>query len=186
MSERGIHADVKTEIQGVVVHPIILCEMGFPSATVNTWTGQGSISWDSKTWTGTGELIGFSSFPERMDGSAQGIQMTVNGVDSTLLSDATEDEWQGAAVGVWIAFVDTSGAIIGDPFKMFGGLMDTAEIYDDGERATITINAESRLIDQLRTIQYRYTDQDQQKLYAGDKGFEFIAGISDRQAVWQQ
>lgn len=185
MSERNLHPSASSELQKQVVHPAFLTEMSFPTGTINIWTGQGTISWDSKEWTGTGKLIGFSSFPERTDGSAQGIQITISAVDSELISDATQDRFQGSPVSVWIALLTDSGAVVGEPFKLFGGQMDTGKIQDTGEKATITINAESRLIDQLRTIQYRYTDQDQQNLYAGDKGFEFISTIKDRQVLWK-
>lgn len=187
MSERTLHADVKTEVQGSLVRPVALCEMDFPSGAVNVWTGQGSITWDSKTWSGTGELITFSTFPERTDGSSQGIKISVNGVDTDLVSDAVDDDWQGDPVSVWIAFLDSSGAVVGDPWKLFGGKMDTSEIFDDGNKATITINAESRLIDQLRPIQWRYTDQDQQNLYSGttDLGLEFVATLQDVKALWR-
>jgi len=185
MSERGLHDDIVDEIQKQVVKPALLTEMVFPTGTVNIWTGQGSITWDSKTWTGTEKLIGISSISERTDGSVQGLQITVSGVDSDLISDAAEDEFQGSKVGVWIAFLTSNGAVVEDPFKLFSGHLDTAEIKDNGKQASITINAENRLIDQLRPIQYRYTDQDQQKLYPGDKGFEFISTIQDRQIVWR-
>jgi len=185
MSERGLHEDVVTEVQKQVVRPASLAEMAFPTGTVRIWTGQGAISWNSQTWSGTGNYVAFSAFPERTDGSANGIKITVSGVDSDLISDAAEDAFQGAAISVWIAFLDESRNVVGTPFKLFGGQMDTGEIRDDGKKASIVINAESRLIDQLRPIQYRYTDQDQRKLYAGDKGFEFIASIPDRQIVWR-
>jgi len=185
MSERDLHADVVTEVQQQVVRPACLAEMAFPTGTVRIWTGQGEISWNSQTWTGTGKFVSFSAFSEQTDGSANGVKITFSGVDSDLISDAVEDAFQGDNVSIWIAFLNSSGAIVGTPFKFFGGLMDTGEIRDDGQKASIIINAESRLIDQLRPIQHRYTEQDQQKLYAGDKGFEFISTIPDRQFLWR-
>lgn len=185
MSERSLHANVSVGVMAQLVRPALLCEIQFPTGTVNIWTGQGTITWDSKTWTGTGELVGFSSFPETTDGSSQGTQIILSGIDSTILDDSVNDEFQGSPVSIWVAILSESGTVTADPFKQFGGLIDTGEIRDDGEKATITINAESRLIDHLRPRQWRYTNQDQQKLYPGDKGFEFIATTPDRQLVWR-
>jgi len=176
---------MQTAIGETVVRPVVFCELAFPSATVNFWTGQGSLSWDSKTWDGTGRAVSFATFPETTDGSSQGVQIDISGIDSDDIDDITQDEFQGADVLVWIACVDSSGAVVGDPFLMFSGIMDTGEINDNGKTATISINAESKLINQIRRIQNRYTDQDQKHLYPGDVGLELIGKVQDKQFVWR-
>lgn len=185
MSTRNIGESVETAIGETVVRPTVFCELDFPSSTVNFWTGQGTISWNSKSWDGTGRAVSFSTFPETTDGSSQGIQIDISGIDSGDIDDITQDEFQGADVSVWIAFLDSSGTVIGSPFQIFAGIMDTGEINDNGKSATISINAESKLINQIKRIQNRYTDQDQQRLYPGDKGLEFIGKIQDKQIVWK-
>lgn len=187
MSERDLTAAVKTAIEETVIYPIVLAQLAFPSDTVRIWTGQGQISWNAQTWDGTGDVVSFSTFPETTDGSAQGVQIDLSGINSATISDITEDEFQGSSVDVWVGFTDSNGNVIADPFKLFGGQMDTGEINDNGETATITINAESRLINQLKRRQWRYTHEDQKKLYAPtvDKGLEFVSKIQDKEIVWK-
>lgn len=184
MSTRNLTPAMETAIGETVVKPVVLCELDFPSDAVYFWTGQGAITWDSKTWDGAGRAANFSMFPETTDGSSQGVQIDISGIDSGDINDITQDQYQGAAVNIWIAMLNSSGAVIGDPFKIFGGIIDTGEINDNGSTATISINAESKLINQIRRIQNRYTDQDQKRLYPGDKGFELIGKIQDKSFVW--
>lgn len=185
MSTRDLSTSLETAIGEVVVRPAVLAELSFSGGAVNFWTGQGSITWDSKSWDGTGRAVSFSTFPETTDGSSQGVQIDISGIDSADIDDITQEEFQGDSANVWIALLDSSGAVISDPFKIFGGIMDTGEINDNGQTATISINAESKLINQIKRIQWRYTDQDQQKLSSGDKGLEFIGKIQDKQIVWK-
>jgi hypothetical protein len=185
MSTRDLTTPVENAIDSTVVRPVVLAELSFPSGTVNFWTGQGSITWDSKSWDGTGRAVNFSTFPETTDGSSQGIQIDISGVDSADINDVTQDDFQGTDVYVWIAFLDSSGTVIGNPWVLFSGIMDTGEINDNGQTSTITINAESKLINQIKRIQNRYTDQDQQRLYPGDIGLELIGKIQDKSFVWK-
>lgn len=182
---RGLTASVESHLEGAVVSPVVFIEMDFPSGTVRLFTGQGQISWNSQTWDGTGELISVGNISETMDGSAQGTEIVATGIDSDLISDVTEDDWQNSDVTIWIGFYDASKNVIASAKRMFYGFMDTGEIVDNGETATIKINAESKLINQLRRIQYRYTDQDQRKLHPGDTGFRHLARIQDKQIVWK-
>ena len=186
MSERALTTAFKAGIDQDVVHPLILCEMAFPSGTVRLWTGEGSIQWNGETWAGSGELVSFSPMPEVTDGSSQGVAIVLNGVDSGLLSDVANDPFQGSPVRIWLGCLDSNGTVVGDPFQFFGGVMDKGMMRDDGASAMIEIRVESRLIDQVRPIQWRYTHADQQKLHPGetDKGLEFVPKIQDLEVVW--
>src|SRR6056300_1032923 len=173
--ERNLTAAVKTAIDQPSVGLAVFCKIEFPSGTVRIWSGITDISWDSQTWNGAGAAVGYSAFPERTDGSAQGLQIILSGIDSSTIAN-TDEEFQGAPVGVWLAIID-GGAVVADPVKTHGGLLDTADIEDDGKQATITFASESKLIRQLQPIQYRYTNEDQQRLYPGDKGLDQVATL---------
>ena len=185
MSERNLSASVKTAIGETVVRAVVLCEMAFPSATINFWTGQGQITWDSKTWDGSGRAVNFSMFPETTDGSSQGVQIDISGIDSADIDDITQDDYQGADISMWIATLNANGSVTADPFRFFSGIIDTGEINDDGKTSIISINAESKLINQIKRVQNRYTDQDQKRLYPGDRGLELIGKVQDKTFIWK-
>lgn len=186
MSERNITAGVKAGLGEQVISPHILCELDFPSGVVRFWTGPNDIDWNSQTWESNGREIAFSAISETTDGSSQGISIDVSGIDSSDVSDVVDDEFQDSDATIWLALYDAdTHSLAADPFQMFKGKMDQADLRDDGSSATISIKCESRLINQIKRISYRYTNQDQQLLYPGDLGLEFVAGIQDKKVVWK-
>ena len=80
--------------------------------------------------------------------------------------------------------IDSSGALVVDPYTTFQGRLDVPEIVDGGDDCTIQISYESRLIDLERARERRYTHEDQQIDSPGDKGFEFVTLIQDQTVVW--
>jgi len=186
MSERELTSGVKAGFGEQVVSPHVLCKLEFPSGTVRFWTGEIEIDWDGKTWDATGRAVSFSAFAETTDGSSQGISIDISGIDSSDVSDVVDDEFQDSDSTLWIGLYDQeTHTLTADPFQMFHGKMDSAELRDDGNQALISLRCESKLIDQIKRISYRYTNQDQQLLYPGDLGLEFVAGIQDKKVVWK-
>ena len=57
-------------------------------------------------------------------------------------------------------------------------------IDDGGQTCTISVSAESRLIDLDRTRERRYTSEDQKIDFPNDKGLEFIADLQDKEIIW--
>ena len=57
-------------------------------------------------------------------------------------------------------------------------------IKDNGEIATITVTAESKLIDLDRSRERRYTSEDLKIDFPDDKGLEYIDDLQDKEIVW--
>jgi len=80
--------------------------------------------------------------------------------------------------------LDTSGAVIADPYPVFNGLFDMAEISEDSETPQVTLKYESRLIELEKTKDFRYTTESQRLFNNTDKGFEYVDGLQDWQGFW--
>jgi hypothetical protein len=186
MTARDLTPSMLTEIVADEVRPILLFEGQFASGYVRLWTGFGSVSWDGKTWTGAGHLIGVSEIAETSDIVAAGITVSFSGVDPSLVSAAISEARQGMPGKIWVGLLDDTGAIIADPYLAFTGRLDVPEISDGENQCTITIAYESRLIDLNRTREWRYTHESQQVLYPGDLGLEYVAAIQDLKITWGQ
>jgi hypothetical protein len=48
----------------------------------------------------------------------------------------------------------------------------------------VSISYESRLIDLERSRESRYTNEDQQRAFPGDRGFEFVPSLQDLSLTW--
>lgn len=180
---RDLTASVITQLQSASVEVGILFEGEFASGWVRLWSGIGSLSWDSKTWTGTGNLLGISGIDETAEVRASGMTVSLSGVPSDLLSAALGDARSGRIGRVYLAFF-SGGSIVADPILQFEGRLDVPAIEDGPETATISISYESELIDLERARERRYTPEDQQIDFAGDLGFDYVASLQDAQITW--
>lgn len=94
-----------------------------------------------------------------------------------------------------VAFVDTDVAFVDGGttwtyestltvIPLWVGRMDVMMIDEGPETSAITVTAESELADLKRPRVRRYTHEDQQQLYPGDMGFEFVSGVMDLEIGW--
>jgi hypothetical protein len=181
---RSITVGVSNAISATQVRPALLWYGQFTSGNAYLWTGLGNLSWNSITWSGAGTLLGISNIEESSEIKAAGINVTLSGVPSSLISLALGDVRQGYECSVYMAFFDANNAIISDPVLVFEGRLDTASIVEDGETSTVSITYESRLIELQRSKEIRYTDEEQQRLFSGDLGLQYVTSLQDSQITW--
>lgn len=171
-----------------VVAPAFLVRMDFSSGPLRAWSGTGALVWNGETFTGTGVLGGISAIDETKKTSANGIELSLSGIPSDLIGKALMDQYRGRRVRIWLALFDTSrpdsAVMLDNPVQVFGGRMDTMRISDNGETSTIVVSCESRLVDMERPRERRYTHEDQQELYPGDRGLEYVASLPTKEVLW--
>ena len=181
---RDLSAGVISAIEDSQVRPFYLFQGEFVSGTVRAWNGIGDLSWNSQTWGGLGSMLFFSSVEETSDVKAAGMTVTLNGMASSNISLALSDCRQGYSGKIYLGFFDSSNAIISSPYLVFSGRLDTVSIDEGPDTSIVTLNYESRLIDLQRTREIRYTDQEQQRMFSGDLGLEFVADLQDKVLNW--
>tara|TARA_R110000824_G_scaffold370354_1_gene559937 strand:+ start:510 stop:1118 length:609 start_codon:yes stop_codon:yes gene_type:complete len=171
-----------------VVRPIYLVRMVFDSSEspneLNLWSGIGDLTYDGEIYGGVGDLLGISEIKETSDISATGINVTLNGVKTSLIALAKSHEYQGRPLTVSLGAFDDSGDLIANPVIVFSGFMDTMIIAENGEYSTISIAVENKLIAFERARVRRYTAEDQKIDHPTDKGFEFVTAIVQKEIIW--
>lgn len=182
---RDVTAAFITAVTAGVIYPAFLVELEFPSATIRLWTGYGDLSWNSQTWTGSGGLLSVGFAEETQELEAKNAVIEMNGApDSVVALALAEDGYQGRPARIWFALFDSTRALVNDPSRHFSGMMDTMTIVDDPERPVIQLSCEDDMAALNRPRERRYTHEDQQIDYPGDKGFEFVASMQDREIKW--
>lgn len=161
-----------------------LARLEFQSGTLFLWTGIGNLSWDSQTWTGVGTFGGISDINEAAGTEAPGVSLELSGIPSSMVSLALDDTYQGHPAKIYKALFDAADAVIVDPVLVFSGRMDVMQITDAGETSVISLSCESASIDLDRKRVLRYTHEEQQRLFAGDLGLEFVAAGQDKAIYW--
>jgi hypothetical protein len=166
------------------LRPVIFFEGEFATGTLRLWSGLGEIGWAGQSWAGAGALLGLGAIEETDAVVASGTAVSLSGVPGHLVQLVIAEARQGLPGRVWLGLLDSDGGIVADPVQAFSGRLDVPEIADDAGTCTITISYESRLIDLNTARSWRYTHESQQALHPGDRGFEYVTAIQDREITW--
>lgn len=151
---------------------------------IGTITVDSAFMYPAETYTGAGDLMAISGFAETSDLSAQGITLSLSGMDTTIVQEARDEDYQGGQVKLRLGAFDEGGAPIDVPFEVFDGFMDVMTITDDGDSSTVSLTAENKLIRLQRSNERRYTAEDQKIKHPTDKGFEFVTKIQQAEIQW--
>lgn len=180
---RDLPTAVTTAIAQRVVPLACFAEFEFSDGTVRMWNGYEPVEWQGETWLASGDFAGISTIDETTEIGASGLAFTLSGIPSSILALAYGSAYRGRPCRLWIATINTAGEITGG-VQVFGGLMDIMPIDDQGETSSITIQAESRMVDLGRARTSRYTDAEQQALYPGDRGCEYVTSLAEKPLPW--
>jgi len=181
---RNMAAANVTASQSGLVFPLMLIKLELDSGTLYLTDSVGTVLFDGQTWTGLGGLLDMGPMEESDDRSAYRVWIRLNGTNPDLLAEAYAEPVYRRAVSVYLGFTDENGDLVEDPDIRWSGYGDTWEVDIGGELESITLFAEDERIRDTRPSGLLWTDEDQQKLYPGDTGFEFLAQIIDARITW--
>jgi hypothetical protein len=150
--------------------------MEFTSGTKFMWTGVNNVIWNGWEFEGQGDFMGISSITQTSELSAEGISISLSGINAGDVSSAISDVATYLTVDVWLAFL-SAGAIVVDPVHCFSGHLDVVTLTDDGDTATISVTAENDLILLTKASMRRYTQNDQALNFPLDQGFQYVPWV---------
>jgi hypothetical protein len=183
---RSIGTDFLAQLNSSEIQPFFAVSVGF-TTPLNIWTGYNDINIGGVTYIGSGNLLSVSPVDESADIRANGIKLTLSGLDSSIISSALTEDSQGKVVKIFfgvLATTDNRTVIVDTPYQTFEGFIDTMSILEDSNTAQISVDVENKLIILEKPTNRRYTDQDQKDLFAGDKGLEFVESLQDKRIAW--
>ena len=154
-----------------------LYEVGFKSGTIGYWDGFGDISAYGRTWSGRGQFVERSEIPFGINDEAGAISLTLSGVDSAIVAavQAETSEFYGQPLVIWGQFFDEDLQISGARFHLFGGVMDVPTYGGTGPGSRVVmIPVEGEWSDRNGAAFQYFTNANQQKRFAGDKGLEYV------------
>lgn len=176
---RTINASLLTALTGDLVEPYYAVELFFDNGTLRFWTGIGDRTIGSNTYTGTGSLLSVGPSEEVNDLSAKSMSLTLTGLDSSIISLALQEPYQRRQAKVYLGEQSVSNVV-----QIFSGQMNTMNIEDSAEGATVQLTVESKLVELERAANWRYTDENHQSRYDGDTFFSYVQDIQDVQVAW--
>lgn len=185
MSGHGLTAEQETATQARTVRPIVLVRLDYESAPVLAHSHLGTIAYKGENYLGVGQFGGVTRIEEQTEVRPNGVQLTLSGIPQDYISQSLGEHYQGREARVMVGFCDDNLALIGEPVVLWRGTMDFSDL-EMGVTGTITVNCESWLADWNRPRERRYTHEDQQDLYPGDLGLEFVAAMVSKEIIWGQ
>jgi len=76
--------------------------------------------------------MGISNFTEETDISRQSLDLTLSGADQTFISVCLNENIVNDAISIYRGFLDSSNALIADPFLLYKGMIETFGITESG------------------------------------------------------
>lgn len=192
---RTINSSLLSALTGSLVQPFFAIELFFDERTVldvngqalevgpvRLWTGIGNRTINTgsnQTFLGTGALLNLGAADEVSDLSAKSMSLTLTGLDTTLVSLALKEPYQRRQAKIWLGEKSVSEVV-----QIFSGQMNTMNIEDTPDGATVQLTIESKLVELERARNWRYTDENHQSRQSGDTFFSYVQAIQDVQVAW--
>ena len=184
---RSIGNTFGTQLTSGQLRPFYAVKMNFTSGALLLATTYSDLVIGGNTYIGSGSILNISAITETSDTRASGIEIILNGLDSSILSAGLTEDTAGMVVEVYFGVMTTTSnadAVVDTPYQVFSGFIDSMVLTDGGETSTLTFTVENKLITLEKPTDRRYTDQDQQNLFAGDKGCNFVTSLQDKSVAW--
>jgi len=182
---RNLPALLETHVEGQTIRFAQLLELDFIGDFTRIWSGRGTLIALGEEWLGVGELGMMSGVGEPTDLTDQTMKVSLNSIPQDSMVDFVEllgnQNQTGRPFSFHIAFFNEDTSVI-DVQTMTTGFID-AVTFTDGEVANVMLELVSEASLLKRTQFYRTTDAMQQKLFPGDKFFEFITELND-EVLW--
>jgi hypothetical protein len=169
---------------------IILMKLALDSGDVLACSLDRNVDFDDgggiQTYLGVGNFGKISSVKESSTAGANGISLELSGIPPQYINVAKNEEYHGRNITIRHGFVDANFKITtatGDPAVIFKGKIDQMFIAL-GETATITLTAENDWIRWEEPFKSLFTNEEQQFLYPGDLGLEFVNQVVNKELIW--
>ena len=162
--------------------------LDFPSGIVRAHDGLGTLTFGGFDYIGVGSFGGVEDVTEELETISRGIKMTLAGIDSVdsgpdLVTSAMTEAYQSRSATIYVCLINPdTGALVDTPETLWEGDMDVMTFRAEDGSARLELTCEDELAREPRIA--RYTDQDQQRTYSGDKFFERLSKIDGYVTQW--
>lgn len=184
---RKISAANLTALRAENVTGNILVKLAFPSGTRRYWSGIGDLSEDVgagfETWQGVGAFGEIEVGAEGTDLRARTFRIALALPDSTLVAAVQSENIHGRDAGIWMRLEGSSGARIDFPFMIVAGYMDKPD-FRVGAENVLLVDCFTDDAGLQKAGGLLFTDEDQQRLYPGDKAFQYTSYMIDLSLPW--
>lgn len=146
---------------------------------VRFWTGTGKVSWNGSDWFGVGALGAISGVEQTAEITAHELSFSLSGVDTRAISLTTGSVRNREAI-LYARWVSRENVWFADSVVLWKGVMDHITSKENGGQATIDLMTHSPLFNWDQAPNVAYTNEEQQRQYFGDTGFDRIVSLANK------
>ena len=185
MSNRGGIDSAITEIlESDHQQMFIAVELKFDTEILRLWSGAENTTIGGNTYIGAGTLLTIGAIEDTLELKTASVQLSLAGMDSTVITRALEEEYQNRVVKIQLGFTSSGTHNYDGLMTLFSGRMVSMEIADDPDGSIVKLNCENRLIDLKKPSNFRYTKESQQYFDEDDTCFNRVQALQDKEIVW--
>lgn len=180
---RGFTASVNSEIVNDNIRPLFLTKLEFEAQTLYL-SSSFEVTYDSNLYLNNGWFRGPSQIQEASDTRAEGFTIELSGISASLMSLVLSGSDHTKTGSLYLAFLNSSLALVTDPYLLAWGNLDTIKIIDNEKESGCILTYEGEEINLNKAIEHRYTHESQRAFFPTDKGFEYVAGLQQWKGFW--
>ena len=173
---RSLTSAVKTQLATNDIRPIHLITLGFSTPvniTDNSFSITSSVSGSSITYTASDFILGISDFSEETELSKTSINLQLSGANTTFISTVLNENVINDNVDIYRGLLDSSNAVIADPFLLYKGKIDEFSIEETNQSSVVQLQIVSHWADFEKKNGRKTNNTSQQRFFANDVGMDF-------------
>ena len=173
---RSLTTAIKNALATNEIRPFHLLTIGF-STPVNftdcSFPLTSSISGSSVTYTSSDFIIGVSDFTEEIDVTKSSLTISLSGADQTFISTVLNENVTNDEVTIFRGLLDSSNAIIADPFLLYKGNIENFAINENTKSSVVNLSVVSHWADFEKKNGRKTNNTAQQRFFSTDVGMDF-------------
>lgn len=175
-----LRRQLTNSIKANVIRPVMFCQIG--SDTFMNSSDR-NIDFDGHTWYATGELGVISPLTEGVSITEGGWNMSLSHVPLANL-EMTLESMRNKQVLLYMGLLNDANGLIEPPRRIGAGAVQSNNVTITDKFGVINVSVRSSMSNWSRVKHDRYTDEYQQLLYPGDRGFSFVGNLMNRKISW--
>lgn len=161
-----------------------LVDLHFDAGTIRMTTAPWDITTSEGTYLALGPLLSVKQVNESA-GSFEGLEVGMSGLDAAIVAIAAGEPYQGRLVRLLKAYLDSeNNGIIDAPVVQFIGRMRVMSITETNNQAAVVLQAEHYEAELQKAAPLRLNNADQQRLFPGDLGAQYVEQMVERTLQW--
>lgn len=173
---RALTSAIKTELATNNIRPVHLITIGFGTPfniTDCIYDLTSSVSGSSVTYSSSSFLLSIPQFTEETDLTKTSLNLSLSGSSQTFISTVLNENVVNDSVDIYRGLLNSSNALIADPFLLYKGSIDTFAIEETDTESFVTLSIVSHWADFEKSSGRKTNNNSQQRFFSTDVGMDF-------------